>query len=168
MWNRRIALCAALSAALTGSAAADPPVVFGFADVATLFAVRSAVDGASRRMARADCRLVLTDFVDESGVMLSARLTTQGKSVTDYLTVVRFVNDSAAPQCHKATLAFAFTETGGRVVHVCGPRFADGFRRDRAASEIIVIHEMLHAMGLGENPPTSAAITRQVLARCGS
>jgi hypothetical protein len=165
MWSWRIALCAALSAALTGSAAADPPVVFGFVEVAAGFAVRSAVDGAARRLTSAPCQLVLTDFVDDSGVTLSARLATRGKSVADYLTVVRFMNDSGAPQCRSGTLAF--TQPGGRVVHVCGPRFADGFRRDRTASEIIVIHEMLHTMGLGENPPTSAAITRQVLARCG-
>jgi hypothetical protein len=30
---------------------------------------------------------------------------------------------------------------------------------------LIVIHEFLHTLGLGENPPTSAAITAQVLAR---
>ncbi len=164
MWSWRIALCAALSAALTGSAAADPPAVFGFADVATLFAVRSAVDGAARRLARAYCRLVFADFVDDSGVTLSTKLTTEGKSVADYLAVVRFVNDSGAPQCRTATLAF--TQPGGRVVHICGPRFANGFHRDRTTAEIIVIHEVLHVMGLGENPPTSAAITKQVLARC--
>jgi len=31
----------------------------------------------------------------------------------------------------------------------------------------VVIHEMLHALGLGENPPTSEEITRQVVKRCG-
>jgi hypothetical protein len=31
----------------------------------------------------------------------------------------------------------------------------------------MVIHEMLHSLGLGENPPSSREITKQVTARCG-
>ena len=31
----------------------------------------------------------------------------------------------------------------------------------------VVIHEMLHTLGLEENPPTSEEITRQVVKRCG-
>ena len=30
-----------------------------------------------------------------------------------------------------------------------------------------MIHEFLHTLGLGENPPTSQAITEQVEFRCG-
>ena len=33
--------------------------------------------------------------------------------------------------------------------------------------EILLIHELLHSLGLGENPPTSAQITNTVMARCG-
>jgi hypothetical protein len=32
---------------------------------------------------------------------------------------------------------------------------------------MIVIHELLHALGLGENPPLSVEITGQVMRRCG-
>jgi hypothetical protein len=31
---------------------------------------------------------------------------------------------------------------------------------------MVVLHETLHTLGLGENPPDSRAITRQVTARC--
>ncbi len=31
----------------------------------------------------------------------------------------------------------------------------------------MVIHEMLHTLGLGENPPTSIEITQRVKGRCG-
>ena len=31
----------------------------------------------------------------------------------------------------------------------------------------IVLHEFLHTLGLGENPPTSRAITERVAVRCG-
>ena len=34
-------------------------------------------------------------------------------------------------------------------------------------AEIIVLHEALHTLGLGENPPLSAVITDRVAARCG-
>jgi hypothetical protein len=31
----------------------------------------------------------------------------------------------------------------------------------------MIIHEILHSLGLGENPPSSDEITKQVAARCG-
>jgi hypothetical protein len=52
------------------------------------------------------------------------------------------------------------------VIHVCSNRFADRQAKDHVYVELIVIHEFLHALGLGENPPTSDAITKQVAARC--
>jgi hypothetical protein len=33
-------------------------------------------------------------------------------------------------------------------------------------AEAMVIHEMLHTLGLGENPPTTFEITDRVMARC--
>jgi hypothetical protein len=46
---------------------------------------------------------------------------------------------------------------------VCEPHFlAPG-----SAGEIIIIHEVLHTLGLRENPPSSEEITRQVTRRCG-
>jgi hypothetical protein len=39
--------------------------------------------------------------------------------------------------------------------------------QNRRTTEIIVIHEFLHTLGLGENPPTSQAITQRVAIRCG-
>jgi hypothetical protein len=40
------------------------------------------------------------------------------------------------------------------------------YRVDSWAAEFIVIHELLHTLGLGENPPTPQDITRRVKARC--
>jgi hypothetical protein len=31
----------------------------------------------------------------------------------------------------------------------------------------MIIHEMMHTLGLGENPPTTFEITERVMARCG-
>jgi len=47
----------------------------------------------------------------------------------------------------------AFTVPGSRVVHVCRPP-APPVQRD-SASRAILIHEMLHTLGLRENPPTA-------------
>jgi hypothetical protein len=33
-------------------------------------------------------------------------------------------------------------------------------------AEAMVIHEMLHTLGLGENPPTPFEITERIRARC--
>jgi hypothetical protein len=40
-------------------------------------------------------------------------------------------------------------------------------RRDPGLTAALIIHEELHSLGLGENPPSSQAITAQVIARCG-
>ena len=73
---------------------------------------------------------------------------------------------ATAPQCvGGATLAF--TQVGSRVIRVCGRQFRDRFLGNRRTTEFIMIHEFLHTLGLGENPPTSQAITEQVKFRCG-
>jgi hypothetical protein len=59
--------------------------------------------------------------------------------------------------------AAAFTAAGA-VVFVCGHNFRRGTRGYR---ETALIHEMLHTLGVRENPPTPAEITRRVVERCG-
>ena len=39
-------------------------------------------------------------------------------------------------------------------------------RDDPTWAEVVVIHEALHTLGLGENPPSSAEISIRVAARC--
>jgi hypothetical protein len=52
------------------------------------------------------------------------------------------------------------------VVHVC-PRFVLSQRQDPTHAPELLIHELLHTLGLGENPPSTEAISRHVRARCG-
>ena len=52
------------------------------------------------------------------------------------------------------------------MVYVCGRAFKDLAERNPERAQAIVIHEALHTLGLGENPPSSAEITARVLARC--
>ena len=45
-------------------------------------------------------------------------------------------------------------------------RFVVRNNRSPVRAQAIVIHEVLHTLGLGENPPSSTEITARVLARC--
>jgi hypothetical protein len=62
---------------------------------------------------------------------------------------------------------------GRRDVYVCATagraasRLALTLDRNPHLAEFALIHEMLHTLGLGENPPTSLQITQQVKRRCG-
>jgi len=39
-------------------------------------------------------------------------------------------------------------------------------RRDPILADAALIHESLHSLGLGENPPSSLEITSRVISRC--
>ena len=58
----------------------------------------------------------------------------------------------------------AVTVPKGRVVYVCGSAFRDMSVPHR---EHALIHEMLHSLGLGENPPSAREINAAVWRRCG-
>lgn len=162
----RVLACALVSALLAGHASAQTPKVFGFRNIETLVAVRLAVEGAAARLARPGCQDVFADFADESGQRLSTKLVATGKPPADAFGSLRFLDDRGAPQCRRRE-TLAFTRAGSSFIRVCGDQFRLTFRRNRTATEIIVIHELLHALGLGENPPTSHAITERVTVRCG-
>jgi hypothetical protein len=150
-WPRRIVMTLVLAAG-PKSAAAEPAVLMGFVNSGTRLAVQRAVDGATRRLTHPECQRVFGDF-------------SFAVPAADHFAYVRFVDDSNALQCARGS-TLVFTQPGGRVVHVCGNQFKGRFQSDPTRAEIIVIHELLHVLGLGENPPTSDAITARVTARC--
>ena len=127
---------------------------------------RVARGGGGRRSSRPPgCQALFADFTDEVGQRLSTTLEASGMSPAEAFALLRFFDDREAPQCRAGT-TLAFTQTGSRLIRVCGRAFRDRFLQNRRTTEIIVIHEFLHALGLGENPPTSQAITERVAARC--
>ena len=75
-----------------------------------------------------------------------------------------FQDGNSAPRCQGAALAF--TEPGSRIVYVCSQRFRSEWIANTRYSRAVVIHEALHTLGLGENPPSSQAISEAVLAYC--
>jgi hypothetical protein len=128
-------------------------------------AIGRAVQGAMRRLENAACRQIFTDFRDTSGAPLQHRLDAEGVSAPAYLGRLVFTDGFGHRSCRGGD-ALALTSPGSRVVYVCGPRFQKAQARSAEAAERVVLHEALHTLGLGENPPHSLEITRQVEARC--
>jgi hypothetical protein len=138
------------------------------ADATARGAVRRAILGASLRLRRPGCQRIFTDFADESGQRLLANLEASTVTAAEYLFErVWFVDGNDTPQCQHDTRIAAFTAPGDKVIRVCAARFAVRFATETTAAEVIIIHELLHTLGLGENPPSSAEITRVVTERCG-
>lgn len=132
-------------------------------------AIHASIEGAFHRLASPACLQILSDFRDRSGRTLQQRLEASGHTAPDYLGVLRYTDGAGYLPCHrKGTLAF--TSPGNRIVYFCGlfrDRFLVPDRQERDDLELAIIHEMLHTLGLGENPPAPSEITDQVRRRCG-
>ena len=122
--------------------------------------------GAMRRLSWPECQHLFEDFTDRDGRALTINLEAIAKSPADVLMELDFVSGDDTPRCRTDGAVVAFTRPGSQVIHVCGQRFLQ-FAGNTKGGEIVLIHELLHALGLGENPPTSAKITSVILKRCG-
>ena len=135
-------------------------------------AVARARQGASRRLETAECRKLLNEFKDRNGRPLEANLESFQMSPGEYLQMLPFFDGSATTNCRRGAVELV-TSPGLLPVYVCPgaagtaqSRFSSVQLRDPAFAEVMVIHEMLHTLGLGENPPTTFEITDQVRRRC--
>ena len=127
-----------------------------------------AVAGAQERLMRPECQRVVADFQDREGQPLTDRLNATGMTAPEYLEKnVWFVDGDDTPRCQRSPRVAAFTKPGHHVVRICSARFSRAFERQPMAAEMMVIHEMLHTLGLSEKPPSSAEITATVTKRCG-
>lgn len=124
--------------------------------------VQRALTRAHERLGRPECQKLFTDFTDEAGRPLQERLDTLGLSGQDFLRYVGFYEGYGQRRCGDHRV-MAFTQPGSLAVRVC-PQIA---RQDPHVVEMILIHEMLHSLGLGENPPSTYEITQRVTKRCG-
>lgn len=157
----------AARAAAQASPEADSPVsvpvnVRG-ADSVTVSTVQEGIRLASRWLADAECQQIFSEFSDKAGQKLSDILRNAGQSGSEYLHWLIFWDGKHEPACAWGD-SFATTQPGSRVVRLC-PVFKK-LQSDPAHAAAIVIHEELHSLGLGENPPTSLEITQRVVARC--
>lgn len=128
-------------------------------------AVERALRGAARRLESAECRRIFADFRDGSGAPLQDRLDALRLAAPDYLSYIVFADGIGSRSCHGGDV-MAVTAPGSRVVYVCGRAFVEAQARSAERAELVVLHEALHTLGLGENPPASPEITRLVGRRC--
>jgi hypothetical protein len=160
-----VALCLATAARpLAGGSSwkdAWPGVVLH--DPLAGFALARALDRASAWLASESCQQIFAEFADQRGERLADRLAALGVDGAAFLRWIRWRDGSGTPQCPGP---LAYTMPGSRVVFVCTRQFTPYAMDDPDGASAIVIHEALHALGLGENPPSSREITRRVRTRC--
>jgi hypothetical protein len=125
---------------------------------------RNALDLAWERLAGTECAGVTSTFTDEAGRPLDERLRAVAVDLQTYLTMLVFIDGSREAPC--VTGVVAFTTPGSRVIRLCVDALKLTWQQDREHSAASFIHELLHTLGLGENPPSSAEITKRVLAAC--
>lgn len=121
-------------------------------------------EGARERLRSPECQRILTDFRDGEGRTLLDNLAPFALSPDEYLARLPFLDGAGHPLCGAGQSQLLTTQGVGRVF-VC-KAFFQTVERERAMAEVYLIHEMLHTLGLGENPPGSQEITQQVKRRC--
>jgi hypothetical protein len=128
-------------------------------------AVVSELRSAVARVEDTGCRNILQDFTDRDGRPLEERLTSLRVDFDQYVSLLLFYDGSRSARCEKGALAF--TAPGSRVIHVCIDQLKSVQWSQPDYVIAALIHEILHTLGLGENPPSSYDITKRVLALCG-
>ena len=128
-------------------------------------AVVRALEGAADSLKGARCQSLLSEFEDHNGRLLKDTLMMLQVPLAQYIRLLVFEDGEARAQC-KPHGVLAFTTAGSRVISVCGRTFARSSQRDPAEGRAAIIHEMLHSLGLGENPPKPREITYRVKQLC--
>jgi hypothetical protein len=128
--------------------------------------VAAAVRDASSKLAVPGCQRIFTDYRDRRGQTLQANLDAVERTGESYVAWLNFYDGRGMSRCDdRGTLAS--TSAGSRIVYICSAQFREKQRRDPGLAAALIIHEELHSLGLAENPPSSQAITAQVISRCG-
>jgi len=127
-------------------------------------ALRRALDEAALRMLDPGCQQLLTEFRDSAGHLLSERLAALSVDARTYLGWIQF-HDGASLLCANGW-TLMYTVPGSRVVKVCKVAVESAGTDGRDYLAASVIHELLHTLGLEENPPSSSDITSRVKQLC--
>ena len=128
-------------------------------------AVLSSLEGASNWLRDVRCQGIFSEFRDLDEGPLVDRLTGLGVGGSAFLRMLFFHEGTDTRQCQSGRIE-AFTSAGSRVIFICGREFERLWQANNLRARAIVIHEALHSLGLGENPPSSQEITRSVLTAC--
>ncbi len=165
--NGKAASVLVAALALASRASAESPVRTAWARRSSFGVVFDrALSRAEEKLESSACLLVLTDFRDASGRALAERLSETGLSAPEFLARLEFRDGRNESLCHRLHVD-AFTSVGGSTVWTCPGGSLSLTGDNLRAGPNTLIHEMLHALGLSENPPTSLEITHRVVERCG-
>jgi hypothetical protein len=126
--------------------------------------VRSAVELALAKLALPGCSEIYGDFKLPNGSTPRGELVRLGIGPEEFLRRLLFVDGSRDRLCRTGRAVLTATP-GSRVIRVC-PGFAGFQLRDPNLSASLIIHESLHALGLGEDPPSGRDITQRIERRC--
>lgn len=165
--SRRLAVLVSVAFVLPGRSAGqpvEPDTRFVLVRSPAALEITRALRGALHKLQNPACQQLLDDFTDREGRPLREHL---GPSTPDAYLARLAIRDGEIPKGSRRCAspgAAAFT-AGGAAVFVCGTNFQT---QSRGSRENALIHEMLHTLGLRENPPSSAEISRRVAERCGS
>ena len=127
--------------------------------------IAEAVAEAAARLDTAPCALVLSDFVDSrTGLTLAESLAATGRTASEHVESLLF-RGAPSLKPFPGRRVFAFTTPASPVVFLCRDDLLR-VQNQRRLVTAIVIHEVLHTLGLREDHPSSVAITERVLERC--
>ena len=155
----------AATAQTTDAGQERPISVLGRRDPALARAINVVVPLAAEKLRNERCQQVLSEFQDGKGRTLRKNLEDRGETASGYLRWLIFVNAAEEGFCVRESRVAA-TNPGDRIIRLCSP-FRTVALSDPSQAANLVIHEGLHSLGLGENPPSSSEITRKVVERCG-
>lgn len=164
------ALFATLSAALLAAsssrgAAAHEPGPAVRVDPSFGPRVAEAVADAARRLDAPSCALVLSDYEDaKTGLTLAESLAATGRTASEHVESLWFRGASRL-RPFAGRRVFAFTVPASAVVYLCREDLLRIQNQPRLLTAI-VLHEVLHSLGLRDDHPSSVAITERVLERC--
>ena len=135
-------------------------------DASTRFAAQHALREASIRLLDSKCQAVVSGFRDERGRPLTDKLSELGMTAQAFLNVVIFQDaGERLGKCDRQG-TLAFTTPGDRIVYLCGRAFERAWRGNPHEAQNTLIHEMLHTLGLGENPPSPREIRHRIQQLC--
>jgi hypothetical protein len=132
------------------------------------FAVDTAMDDAATKLDSAQCRTVFTKYTAPDGRTLQQVLDSYGVSSITYLTSwIQFNDGTHESRCSTGSTYPIYTTPGSRSIWAC-LQFVSVQHGTPGYAADLIIHEELHSLGLGEDPPSSADITRAVQDACGN
>jgi hypothetical protein len=163
---RAAAFLAALGALSRNTqASGGAPEFVGRVDPYVKAAVTRAFALALEQLGREHCLQVFSEFQDGAGRPLTENLEALSLTATSQLISIRVADGAHEKACADPGV-LAYTHPGASTIYVCGHRFALLTRMHPRLAAALILHEQLHSLGLGENPPESQQITASVLRGC--